>query len=209
MQVATKVVGVMQENCHFVISQQNHCAIIDPGDEAELLISYMHRNRLMPVYILLTHAHFDHIGAVNEIKKAFPDIKVAVSKQDQEMLRNINLNLAYMAGGYRDKYIVDSDILLTENTVLTMDELTFTFLLTPGHTKGSMCIFCKDHLFTGDTLFHLSIGRTDFPGGDPLEMKRSLKKLAQIKGDYTIYPGHGENSGLVYEKKNNMFLGRV
>ena len=144
--------------------------------------------------ILLTHAHFDHTGALKSLHAALPDVPIYVHALDADNNTNMsNGNLVYT-----DTY--------ADGGIVSCGGLTFRVLHTPGHTPGSVCLQCEGALFTGDTLFAGSYGRTDFIGGDEAAMRRSLARLGHLEGDCTVLPGHGEDSTLDYERRTNPYL---
>lgn len=196
MKVTTMPVGAYQTNCYFV-QEGDHLAVIDPGNEPERIITAVKESGANLDYILLTHGHFDHTTAVAEVKSAFPTAKVYIHKAD-----------AKGAGSYMlDLEEAISDLLnFDEGDKLPFDETEFEVLSTTGHSRGSVCLLIEDCMFSGDTLFYASCGRTDLVGGSYDEMMISLRKLANLKGDYKVYPGHERASSLEFERKNNHFM---
>ncbi len=194
MQIITMPLGSYETNC-YIVSQDNskNCILIDPGYHPEQILDRLARENKKPEAILLTHGHFDHVGAVRELA-AETGCAVYLCQED------LSMPPAFTAGPlyYTDLY--------GEGDSVTAAGLTFRVLATPGHTPGSVCLQCEDALFTGDTLFRGSCGRTDLPGGNPRAMAQSLKRLAEIKEDYTVYPGHGPSSSLSCEQKCNPYM---
>lgn len=201
-----------EANCYIAVGEgccnsacSNVCAVFDPGDNAERIFNRAKNNGLTIEKIILTHAHFDHIMAVNELV-ALTGAEVIIHKNDLQALYEPSLNLSGLIG---HSYSVDSDIKVTvvENgdTIKVGGEY-LTVISTPGHTPGSACFVCGDILFTGDTLFGSNIGRTDFPGGSIEEMKESLLKLRELEGDFTLYSGHGGETTLSRERQHNYYL---
>ena len=196
------VVGPLQENCYIVSCNQS-CVIIDPGDEADHIINEVESEHLEVKGILVTHGHFDHIGAVNELKSYY-HAEVYATKDTSDMMLNWDENLSVMIGG--EKYIVD-DVKIIKDTI-KVDGLSFQVYETPRHAKGS-CLYyyeSENALFTGDTLFRGGCGRIDFPTGSQTAMMQSLSKIKQLTFDADVYPGHGPQSKLSLEKRNNPYL---
>ena len=189
-------------NCYVVQSREGSAFIVDPGAEGEQMIRYLRDHSLTPRMILLTHGHFDHVGAVKELKAAFAGLPVYLSQRDEELLEADDKTGALARRFIRDltPYVFPADGYLREGEDLTMDELTVRVVETPGHTRGSVCLICGSTIFTGDTLFRHDCGRTDLYGGSFPEICDSLKKLRELEGDYTIRPGHGELSSLAEER---------
>ncbi|WP_040196694.1 MBL fold metallo-hydrolase [Candidatus Soleaferrea massiliensis] len=207
MNIFTLPVGSLMSNCHIVATRLNSAVIIDPGAEAEKIISTLERNHLQPKYILLTHAHYDHIGAVEALQQRYPQIQTAIGGQDYDMLMNNEKNLMYRETGSMENNIrVDRQ--LKDGDTVTVDELSFHAIETPGHTAGGVTYLCETALFTGDTLFRGDIGRTDLYSGNYGEMMASLLKLKKLPGDYHVYPGHGPASTLDRERRYNPYIYR-
>ena len=157
-------------------------------------------------YILLTHGHFDHIGGVKAVFEK-TGAKVLISKEDEPMLSSSILSLAAFCGGVQNNTAAYGNV--ADGDVITLGESKIKVIATPGHTKGGVCYVCDNNVFTGDTMFFCSCGRTDFPGGSSQEIMQSLKKIAGLKGDLTVYPGHDRFSSLDFERANNPFLNRA
>ena len=155
-------------------------------------------------YILLTHGHFDHILGVNEFKKNHPEAKVVIHKEDEAFLTDTKLSHSMMHGLTQEP--ITADVLVEDGDVLAFDDNEFKVVHTPGHTRGSVVYLLDDLMFSGDTLFQLSCGRTDFPESDPAAMGPSLQKLAALDGNYHVLPGHNAFSELDFERANNPFM---
>lgn len=209
MKVTIIPVGVLGTNCYFVESDKKNCAIIDPGAQADKLIGLLREAEITPKMILLTHGHYDHIGAVNGLREAYPDVPVYIGELDAEMLSDTKKSHAADHARDSSKYIIRDYQTLNDGDCLTMDDLEIQVLHTPGHTKGGMTYLCGDVMFSGDTLFMGSCGRCDFYGGDYEVMKRSLKRLAELDGDYTVCPGHGDTTTLTQERRSNYYIGEA
>ena len=202
MKVITCVNGYLEENC-YILETDNNIIIIDPGSDAEKIMSCFKGSSLPVSAILLTHGHFDHIGAARELRDVF-DAKIYINENDADMLSDVTKSLA---GGFIPSYEgFDADVVFSGDTKLDINGDKIDVMYTPGHTMGSSCFFAGDLCFCGDTVFNLSIGRTDFPGSSPAAMADSLRKLKGIGRDMKVYPGHGPETTLDYEKMNNPYF---
>lgn len=206
MRVVTIPVGMISTNCFLVSVETGEAAIIDPGAQPERILQAVWENALEPKLILLTHGHFDHIGAVDALAERL-GIPVYIHKLDQEMLGDPLKNGGAALTG--ETVTAKAGGVFQEGDSFLLGELDFRVLHTPGHTKGSSCFLCGDALFTGDTLFAGGMGRTDLYGGSYPELSASLKKLAALSGDYRVYPGHGPASALEQERQRNPYMGRI
>lgn len=201
-------VGDLATNCYIIFDENTkEGAVIDPGGDAENILKVIHDNGVKLNYILLTHGHFDHILAVNDILKA-TQAKLVINKDDRHYLSKETLG-AY--GIFRNVNEVSYEepaveILAEDGTELKFGSLTAKYIHTPGHTPGSSTIMIGDILFTGDTLFRHECGRCDLPGGDFSKMLQSLKKLHDLQGDYQVLPGHDRFSTLSDERDNNPYM---
>ncbi|MBD9252797.1 MBL fold metallo-hydrolase, partial [bacterium] len=197
MKVITTVVGSLQTNCYLLIDEETKsAALIDPGDEAEKLLALVKSEGVTLKYILLTHGHRDHTLAVPALKKALPDVPVYIGEADAHSTGIYHYPMADLVPDL--KYYGEGD-------TLPLGSLTIKVLATPGHTLGGVTLLVGDAMFPGDTLFAGSMGRTDLPGGNDAQMLASLRRLAQIEGDYTVYPGHMNSTTLAREKAMNPY----
>jgi len=195
--------GKWKENCYLVIhSFSQHAIIIDPGNVVEEITEYVTFRHLKILAILNTHAHYDHIGSVAELKNTF-SIPFYLHSKDIKLLNHANLYRQIFDGeGYVT--IPKVDYFFDQITLpLTLNEFLINVVVTPGHTEGGVCILIDDYLFTGDTLLYGKIGRTDLPGGNQDALYDSLRRLAQLPQNLVIYPGHGQSSFLGEELKHN------
>lgn len=206
--VETFVVGFLGTNCYIVTDENtNRCAVVDPGYKSKELVERISSLGADTFdYIILTHGHFDHIWFADEIRK-LTNAKVVISKADAPFLADGSLNLT-TAFGIRNFPLITADITLENGDTFMLGDTELTMLSTPGHTIGSSSFvsFADNVIFSGDTLFRLSMGRTDFVTGDPLALDNSLKKLASLQGDFIVYPGHNEPTTLDFERKNNPYV---
>nr|MBQ8244887.1 MBL fold metallo-hydrolase [Oscillospiraceae bacterium] len=190
MKILTMPVGAYQTNCYMVWGEGDKCVLIDPGYEANVLLEQVEKQGKQLEVIFLTHGHFDHVGAVKDIA-AETDCKVYIHPQELALPEALTAGKLYYTHTY------------DEGDTVTAAGLTFEVLHTPGHTPGGVCLLCEDTMFSGDTLFAGSCGRTDFPGGDWNTIRVSLRRLAKLPRDYKVLPGHAEASTLSREKKTN------
>ncbi len=195
-------VGQLQANCWLVWDDGGHAVLIDPGDEAARLLRALAQRDLTLSAILLTHAHFDHMMAAEALQQQ-TGAPLLVHEADAPALTDPTKSLTVWAGV---DCVLTADRLLKDGDTVTAGDLTFTVYHTPGHTPGSCCYGMNTWLFTGDTLFAGSIGRTDFPGGDIAAMRRSLCRLAALPDEWLVLPGHEGESTIGYEKQTNPYM---
>lgn len=192
-------------NCYILKDEKSGDAlVVDPGAYSNRLEALLRQEGITELrYILLTHGHFDHITGVGELQKNFAG-KVVIHKADESCLWDGMQSLASYFGEiqHRDK----ADVLVCEGDELSFGDEKIRVMHTPGHTKGGVCYIIGDMLFSGDTLFKGSIGRTDFPSSDEGEMLDSLRRLAGLEGDYRVLPGHEEETTLSRERRFNPLL---
>ena len=203
MKITRMPVGDLAANCYIIETSEGNAVAVDTGGSFEKICRFLDDNSLTLTKILLTHGHFDHIGAAEMLAKKY-NAKVYIHEKDSVMLKDRKASLADAAGG--DFTAVSEFAEIGDGDKITQDELTFEVIHTPGHTLGGVCYKCENSLFTGDTLFKLSMGRTDFPGGSASQLFNSLKKLGDMDGNFDVYPGHNEPSTLDYERKYNSYL---
>lgn len=198
-------VGALETNCYILGDEKTKQAvIIDPGGDFEIIEEHLKKLKLKVQYIILTHGHVDHIGALGELKKA-TQAEILIHSKDSAMLYDPNQNLSIFSG---DKIIpIKADKLLEEGDIIQCGGIKLEVLHTPGHTPGGISLLTDKMIFTGDSLFCGSIGRTDFPGSSFQKLIKSIKdKLLSKDDDFIIYPGHGPSSTIGEERKNNPFL---
>lgn len=206
MNILNIPVGFLGTNCYILSDGSGACAVVDPGAQPEKIMGLLAEKNLKVEYILLTHGHHDHIGGVKKLAEAYPDARLCIGKNDVEMLSDAQKSLASGRYDNAENFHLSKAEPLEEGGELTLGELSIRVMETPGHTKGGVCYICGNVIFSGDTLFHGDVGRCDLYGGDYAVMKKSLKKLAELPGDYAVYPGHGDESTLEYERKNNRYI---
>jgi len=203
MKVECVVVGKLQTNCYIVYDEKTmKGVVIDPGMEADKIISAIDRCKVDVKYILLTHGHFDHFLAANDVREHTGAL-VVIHEKDANKLQNPRLSMERLI---RCDDVLTADITVSDGDEFTVSDIVFKFKLSPGHTNGSTVIFCGDSIFTGDTLFCGECGRCDFPTSSFEEMLSSLRYLYNLEGDYKIYPGHLEFTTLEQERRNNIYM---
>lgn len=204
MLIKPLTVGPLEANCYIVSDDETRKAmVIDPGDEPDRIMELIKENDLKVEYIILTHAHFDHVGAVVDIKKQ-TDAKVAVHEDELELYNAVKDQGAFW--GYEIDPLPSPDILLKEGSEIKLGELRFNVLHTPGHSPGSICLLGEGVLFTGDTLFQGAVGRTDFYGGDMKKLMESFKRLLTLHSEIRVFSGHGPATTIGKEKTSNSFI---
>ena len=192
MNIITLPLGAYQTNCYLVWEEGSEtCAVIDPGYEAQRILLEAKKRGKRIEAVFLTHGHFDHVGGVEALTEATKS-RVYLCPREKELPLHYTAGELYYTHAYED--------------TVTAGGLTFQVIPTPGHTPGSVCLKCGDVLFSGDTLFAGSCGRTDLPGGSWSEISRSLRGLAGLSGDYAVYPGHGPATTLSREREENPYL---
>lgn len=197
------VVGQLQENCFILFDENKDAFIVDPGASSENIIETIEKNSLNIKYILLTHGHFDHVGAVASLAKKFK-APVYLSKKDRNFLETPGEVRTSSFG--MEIEAADVDVFVKDNDEIPFSEGIIKVIETPGHTLGSVCYLFNNYLFAGDTLFNGSIGRTDFPESDHSLMIESLKKLKELDDEIYVLSGHGSESQMSYEKISNPYL---
>jgi len=209
MKIDCVILGVYETNCYVLRSSQaaKDCLIIDAGLEADKLTNFLKKHQFNPVGVVLTHGHIDHIAGVAALRESYPDIKVYIHKLDAKMLTEAHSNLSVMAGVPFSTE--PADFILEEDSIIDKAGIKLQVLHTPGHTPGGICLYSKDQgaVFTDDTLFAESIGRTDFPKASMPELLQSIKdKLLTLTDETVVFPGHGPVTTLGREKTHNQFL---
>jgi len=194
LKVHALALGAYQTNCYIIHDElSSRCCVIDPGYTPEIILDKLSDLGLTLEAILLTHCHFDHVGAVKDLA-AEAQCRVYLCSKDLSMPPMMTAGQLY----YTDTY--------AEGDILRLAGLEIAVMETPGHTPGSVCLLAEGTMFSGDTLFAASCGRTDLPGGDGAAMKDSLKRLAALETNYWVLPGHGESTTLAEEKRYNPYM---
>ena len=193
MNVKKLALGAYQTNC-YLLWEGDKAVVIDPGYEPDTILRALETLGMELSAILLTHGHFDHVGAVKELV-AETGCEVYIHAAEAALPPMMTAGELYFTRTYAEG-----------DTICPIPGLELTVLHTPGHTPGSVCLLWGDQMFSGDTLFAGSCGRVDFPGGNPQEMLRSLRRLASLEADYQVHPGHGESTTLAEEKRHNPYM---
>lgn len=198
MKVKMMQVGPIGTNCYILEDEQDKkAAVIDPGDEAERILSVLNEMDSRVEYILLTHGHYDHTTGVPALHEALPEAKIYIHPADAN---GTGSRIFPLAGQVKDLLFYD------EGDTLPLGSLTVEVLHTPGHSKGSVTLKVRDVLFTGDTLFAGDCGRTDLPGGSYEEILSSLGRLGRLEGNFHVCPGHAQTSTMDQERQINPYL---
>ena len=204
MKIQTVITGNIEENCYLVWDQNKHCLVIDPGDDCNRILAVISEHHLLVEKIVLTHGHYDHVGAVNELKQA-TSATVIACEHEQELIVNPELSLAQYISP--DFSVPQVDLYVKEGDLIVVGELSFPVMHTPGHTNGGMCLFGNGVLFSGDTVFFGTLGRWDFPTGNLSQLVHSItKRIFSLADDTVIYSGHGPKTTVGAEKKQNEVL---
>jgi hydroxyacylglutathione hydrolase len=207
MIVKTIVVGPLQVNCHIIGDEMTGKAmIIDPGDEPDMILDAVRKKNLTVEYIICTHGHFDHVGAVADIKKE-TGAKVVLHQGDLEIYDSA-AELAHFFGLDLEPQPAP-DVFITEGDNIVVGTLSFTINQSPGHSPGGIVLYGEGIVITGDTLFAGSIGRTDLPGGDDRAIRKSLGWLMSLPEGTAVLCGHGPSSTIGREKRENPFAGMI
>jgi hydroxyacylglutathione hydrolase len=200
--------GPLQTNCYVVWNDKNQCLVIDPGEEGEKIISFLKDKQLKPLAILLTHAHFDHIGAVDVLREKY-SIPLYVHEKEAKWLLDPALNGSQLFMMDEMIRLKPADYVLTSEDTLKIENFNLELFATPGHSPGSISFYVKEMnaVIAGDTLFMGSIGRTDLPGGNHKELLASIHdNLLVLPEETAVLPGHGPETTIGNEMDSNPFL---
>lgn len=208
MKIKKFEVGPLFVNCYIVYDEETKDAVvIDPGDEPDLILDFIREQELKVKYIICTHGHFDHIGAVKEIKEG-TQAKVVLHSGDLEIYKN-SPSVARQYFGLEIDHQPEPDRIIEDGDIILVGKTSMNFIHTPGHSPGSISIYFEGNLFTGDTLFAGSVGRTDLIGGNMQTLLNSLKKIASLPKDTVVFPGHGPKTKIGIEIKSNPFYHEI
>ncbi len=202
MEIRAIHLGLIKTNC-YLISTDKAAVVIDPGFKTEITADFLKANGGKARMILITHAHFDHIGGAEALRDE-TGVEIGIGELDAPALRDTEFNLsdkfhAHIAPFSADRTFCDGE-------KFSVGDIDFEVILTPGHTVGGVSYLSGESLFSGDTLFAGAVGRTDMPGGSLKALKKSLKRLIALPEETKVYPGHGDFTTVGYEKENNMFV---
>lgn len=206
MKIFPYLTGPIQTNVYLVLDEETkHGFVVDPGAHSSKLFQDLKENQVILDYVVLTHAHGDHIGGVQELLAHYPEAKLMAGVNEMPMMNGKLDNSSREICG-RD-ILLTPDKLLEDGETFDCGNMTFKVIETPGHTPGGICLYSPGVLFSGDTLFRQSVGRTDFPGGDTAKLIASIKnKLFTLPEDTLVLPGHMETTDIGFEKRNNYFV---
>ncbi len=202
MEIKCLCLGSISTNC-YLLSTEKSAVVVDPGFYSEETAQFLQQNSEKEKMILLTHAHFDHIGDAERLRNLY-GAKIGIGVYDSDALADTHKNLANMFGADLKPFF--ADVTFSDQEEFCVGDILFKVFHTPGHTVGGVCYLTGNNLFSGDTLFFGSIGRTDFPGGDFFVLKNSVQRLYTLEDDIQVYSGHGPKTTIGYEKNNNPFI---
>lgn len=206
MNIHTLQLGELRANCYIAETAPNQCIAVDIGGNSRLLLEFLTMKKLTLNKILLTHGHFDHMNGVEEVA-CKTGAEVFIHEDDVPMLSSAGLSLADSISCMPFNPVAEYTT-VHDGDIISDGNCNFKVLHTAGHSMGSVCYICDDVIFSGDTLFCCSIGRTDFTGSNPELMVKSLEKLYNLDGNYKILSGHGDKTDLDYERQSNPYLRR-
>lgn len=202
-------VGHLATNCYLITDiDTGKMAVVDPGDKSDKLINKINSEKGNLEYVLLTHGHYDHIGFAKQLADMF-SAKIVIGREEADFLQQGMLNLYHFHPELKKIEPFYADILLNDEDEFTLGNSNIRYIHTPGHTKGGGCYIIDNDIYSGDTVFCESYGRTDLPTGNNTQMANSLKKIKDLQGDFNIYPGHGSSSTLEHERKYNPLMSRI
>ena len=207
MRIRTITVGQLDVNCYIIADDESpEALVIDPGDEFERISELLDAEGLVPKYILFTHAHYDHVCAVGELKEKYGASLLMHEDEEENYRATRELCVTW---GYEPGDFPPPDRKLRDGDSLAVGALSFEVLHTPGHTPGGICLYGEGRLFTGDTLFRGSIGRTDLSGGNLEKLLGSLKRLVLLPPETEVFSGHGEGTTIGREARLNPYLNNL
>ncbi|HWR89319.1 MAG TPA: MBL fold metallo-hydrolase [Dissulfurispiraceae bacterium] len=203
MFIKSLVVGPLQVNCYIIGDVESRKSmVIDPGDEPDRILDVIKEKDFTVDYVVCTHGHFDHVGAVSDIKKETGG-KVVLNREEMEIYEAARDMAAFW--GFDIDPLPDPDLFVSEGDLISVGSLEFKVFASPGHSPGGICLYREGLVITGDTLFAGSIGRTDFHGGSMSLIGQSFRRLMELPADTRVLSGHGPVTTIGHEKKFNMF----
>ena len=194
--------NIWMTNCYY-LETDKAAIVIDPGYKRDSILEFLNKNEDKERLILLTHGHFDHIGGADYLRQE-TGVKIGIGALDVPALSDDALNCAVVFKRKLEPFAADFEY--CDGDVIKVGDIELKVISTPGHTVGGVSFLCENNLFSGDTLFKTSIGRTDFEGGSFEELEKSIKKLYALPDETVVYAGHGESSTIGFEKKYNPFV---
>lgn len=204
MLIKRLAVGPLESNCFiFADEKTKEALLIDPGDEPDRILDLISEDNLKLKYIVCTHAHFDHVGAIPELKNK-TNAKIVIHHDELDIYKHTREQAAIL-WGFELEPLPEPDVFVSEGDKLEVGDLKFRILHTPGHSPGSICLYGEGVVITGDTLFAGSVGRTDLFGGNIEKLKRSFRKLMALEDEIRVFPGHGHESTIGKERTDNFW----
>lgn len=194
--IISETVGVNFTNCYLIGKKNSSAIVVDPGDEIDKIMNMVNEYNVKVEKIVNTHGHFDHISANQELKKK-TGAEIYIHEKDSEALTNPNKNLSTHLGKNSHVILNEADNLVSEGDIIEIEDYNFEVFHTPGHSPGSLCLYDKNKkvLISGDTIFSMGVGRTDFPGCSQKELINSIEnKILPLPEDVKVYPGHGQTT---------------
>ena len=202
MEIKAFVSGMVETNSYVVSNDEGDCVIIDCESPCDELCEYIDSKGLKPLFLLLTHGHFDHTGGAQKVREKY-GLKIAAGVNEKPVFEGGRKSGAKFS---KDSSVIEPDIYLNDGDTISSGSLSFYIMNTPGHTAGSLCYVIEDVIFSGDTLFLEDCGRCDLFSGSFEDMLKSLRRLKDMEGDYTVYPGHGPKTTLGHERCHNTYM---
>jgi len=204
LKIQKLTLGVFMTNCYFIIdSDTRYCMVVDPADDFESITEKIESDKLVLKAILLTHAHFDHIMALERLRKKY-EVPVILAEEEDRILTDNELNLLSVYGD--GSSCTHGDVLLHDGDTIDLCGNTISMMTLPGHTPGSCAYIFDGNMICGDTIFRDGVGRYDLPEGDYRSLRASLAKIGRLEYNYKLYPGHGPATNLEHEKNFNIYL---
>lgn len=205
MEIKVLPLGLIAANCYMIATEKT-AIVMDPGKYSPIVSEFLKQGKFKHRAILLTHSHFDHICGAERLRDE-TDTNIVIGKKDEEGLFNTHLSLSDRFHAKQEPFHADQTV--NDSDILKIGDLEINCIETPGHTTGSMCYLLENNLFSGDTLFAGSIGRTDFPGSNYYDMCNSLKRLINLPEDTKVFPGHGEATTIEEEIISNPYIKNI